>query len=49
MRDAEKPTERFAYKEYISEPAKQFLAELATKEKEQKAAAKQLAGSTQEA
>ena len=27
MRDSEKPTERFAYKEYISEPAKQLLAE----------------------
>ncbi len=27
MRDSEKPAERFAYKEYISEPAKQLLAE----------------------
>ena len=44
MRDSEKPTERFAYKEYVSEPAKQFLAELAAKDKERKAAAKQLAG-----
>jgi pyruvate ferredoxin oxidoreductase beta subunit len=43
MRDSEKPTERFAYKEYVSEPAKQFLAEVAAKEKEKKAAAKQLA------
>jgi pyruvate ferredoxin oxidoreductase beta subunit len=49
MRDSEKPTERFSYKEYVSEPAKQFLAELAAKDKERKAAAKQLAGSTQEA
>jgi len=44
MRDSEKPTERFAYKEYVSEPAKQLLAELAAKDKERKAAAKQLAG-----
>ncbi len=43
MRDSEKPTERFAYKEYISEPAKQLLAEVAAKDKEKKAAAKQLA------
>ncbi len=43
MRDSEKPTERFAYKEYVSEPAKQLLAELAAKDKERKAAAKQLA------
>jgi pyruvate ferredoxin oxidoreductase beta subunit len=43
MRDSEKPTERFAYKEYISEPAKQLLAEIAAKEKEKKAASKQLA------
>jgi pyruvate ferredoxin oxidoreductase beta subunit len=43
MRDSEKPTERFAYKEYISEPAKQLLAEIAAKEKERKAASKQLA------
>jgi hypothetical protein len=34
----------FAYKEYVSEPAKQLLAELAAKDKERKAAAKQLAG-----
>jgi len=26
MRDSEKPAERFAYKEYVSEPAKQLLA-----------------------
>jgi pyruvate ferredoxin oxidoreductase beta subunit len=44
MRDSEKPAERFAYKEYISEPAKQLLAEAAAKEKEKKAAAKQLTG-----
>ena len=43
MRDAEKPNERFAYKEYVSEPAKQLLAELAAKAKEKKDAAKQLA------
>jgi pyruvate ferredoxin oxidoreductase beta subunit len=43
MRDSEKPTERFAYKEYMSEPAKQLLAEIAAKDKEKKAAAKQLA------
>jgi len=44
MRDSAKPTERFAYKEYVSEPAKQLLAELSAKDKERKAAAKQLAG-----
>jgi pyruvate ferredoxin oxidoreductase beta subunit len=43
MRDSEKPTERFAYKEYTSEPAKQLLAEISAKDKEKKAAAKQLA------
>jgi pyruvate ferredoxin oxidoreductase beta subunit len=43
MRDSEKPTERFAYKEYISESAKQLLAEVGAKDKEKKAAAKQLA------
>jgi len=43
MRDSEKPTERFAYKEYISEPAKQLLAEIAAKAKETKDSAKQLA------
>jgi pyruvate ferredoxin oxidoreductase beta subunit len=42
MRDSEKPTGRFAFKEYVSEPAKQLLAELAAKDKEKKAAAKQL-------
>ena len=42
MRDSEKPTERFAFKEYISEPAKQLLAERDAKSKEKKAAAKQL-------
>jgi pyruvate ferredoxin oxidoreductase beta subunit len=43
MRGSERPNERFAYKEYISEPAKQLLAEMVAKEKEKKAAAKQLA------
>ena len=42
MRDSEKPAERFAFKEYISEPAKQLLAERDAKAKEKKAAAKQL-------
>jgi pyruvate ferredoxin oxidoreductase beta subunit len=42
MRDSEKPSERFAYKEYISEPAKQLLTEIAAKDKAKKAAAKQL-------
>ena len=42
MRDSERPSERFAYKEYISEPAKQLLAEIAAKDKEKKAAVKQL-------
>jgi len=40
MRDSEKPTERFAFKEYMSEPAKELLGELAAKAKERKAAAK---------
>ena len=43
MRDSEKPTELFAYKEYISDAAKQLLAEVSAKDKEKKAAAKQLA------
>src|SRR5207247_10045888 len=43
MRDSEKPTERLAYKEYISEPAKQLLAQVSAKHKGKKAAAKQLA------
>ncbi len=43
MRDSEKPTERFAFKEYCSEPARQLLAEMDAKNKEKKAAAKQLA------
>jgi len=38
MRDAEKPTERFAMKEYVSDPAKELLAELAARDKEKKAA-----------
>jgi len=42
MRDAEKPSGRFAFKEYISEPAKELLAEIAAKAKEKKDAAKQL-------
>jgi pyruvate ferredoxin oxidoreductase beta subunit len=42
MRDAEKPNERFAFKEYISEPAKALLADIAAKAKDKKAAAKQL-------
>ena len=41
MRDAEKPGERFAYKEYISDEAKAFLADLAEKEKAKKASAKE--------
>jgi pyruvate ferredoxin oxidoreductase beta subunit len=45
MRDAEKPSERFAYKEYMSEPARELIAELAAKAKEKKDAAKQLASS----
>jgi pyruvate ferredoxin oxidoreductase beta subunit len=43
MRDSEKPTERFAYKEYISEPATHLLAETAAKAKEKKEIAKQVA------
>ena len=47
MRDSEKPNERFAYKEYVSDHAKELLTELAAKEKERKAAIKkQLAGQT---
>lgn len=41
MRDAEKPGERFAYKEFISDQAKDFLADLAEKEKARKASAKE--------
>jgi pyruvate ferredoxin oxidoreductase beta subunit len=41
MRDSEKPGERFAYKEYISDRAKAFLADLAEKEKARKASAKE--------
>jgi pyruvate ferredoxin oxidoreductase beta subunit len=40
MRDSEKPSERFAYKEYMTDEAKQFLADLAAKKKE--AAAKNI-------
>lgn len=40
MRDSEKPSERFAFKEFVSEPARELLAERAAKEKERKAAAK---------
>ncbi|RPH74724.1 MAG: ferredoxin oxidoreductase, partial [Nitrospiraceae bacterium] len=42
MHDAEKPNERLAFKEYISEPAKALLAEVAAKAKDKQAAAKQL-------
>jgi len=41
MRDSEKPGERFAYKEYVSDEAKAFLADLAEKEKAKKASAKE--------
>ena len=41
MRDAEKPGERFAYKEYISDQAKAFLTDLAEKEKAKKASTKE--------
>jgi pyruvate ferredoxin oxidoreductase beta subunit len=40
MRDSEKPNERFAFKEYVSDPAKALLAELAAKARERKAAGK---------
>ena len=36
MRDSEKPTGRFAFKEYISEPAKQLLADWPPKTKKEK-------------
>jgi len=42
MRDAEKPNERFAFKEYVSEPARALRAEIAAKAKGKKAAARQL-------
>lgn len=38
MRDAEKPTERFAYKEFITDEAKAFLADLEAKRKAKAAA-----------
>jgi len=41
MRDAEKPGERFNYKEFISDEAKAFLADLAEKDKAKKSAAKE--------
>lgn len=41
MRDSEKPSERFAYKEFVSDQAKAFLADLAEKEKTRKASAKE--------
>lgn len=41
MRDSEKPSERFAYKEFVSDQAKAFLADLAEKEKARKASAKE--------
>jgi pyruvate ferredoxin oxidoreductase beta subunit len=34
MRDSEKPGERFNYKEYISDEAKQYLADLESKKKQ---------------
>ena len=39
MRDSEKPTGRFAHKEYMSEPAKKPFADIAAREKDKKAAA----------
>ena len=36
MRDSEKPGERFNYKEYVSDEAKEFLADLKEKEKQKK-------------
>lgn len=39
MRDSEKPGERFRYVEYVSDTAKQFLAETEAKEKEKAKAA----------
>ena len=41
MRDAEKPGERFNYKEFVSDEAKAFLADLAEKDKAKKSAAKE--------
>jgi pyruvate ferredoxin oxidoreductase beta subunit len=41
MRDAEKPGERFNYKEYISDEAKQYLADLEAKKKQTAAPALQ--------
>ncbi|MBI3810259.1 MAG: ferredoxin oxidoreductase [Nitrospirae bacterium] len=41
MRDSEKPSERFAYKEFVSDQAKAFLADLTEKEKAKKASAKE--------
>ena len=38
MRDAEKPGERFNYKEYVSDEAKEFLADMNEKKKKQLAA-----------
>jgi pyruvate ferredoxin oxidoreductase beta subunit len=38
MRDSEKPGERFQYKEYISEEAKKYLADVDAKKKEAAAA-----------
>jgi pyruvate ferredoxin oxidoreductase beta subunit len=39
MRDSERPSERFAYKEYISDEAKKYLADLTAKQKEAQKAA----------
>ena len=41
MRDSEKPGERFNYKEFISDEAKAYLADLAEKDKAKKAAGKE--------
>jgi pyruvate ferredoxin oxidoreductase beta subunit len=39
MRDSEKPGERFRYYEYVTDSAKQFLADLEAKEKQTAATA----------
>ena len=38
MRDSEKPTERFAYKEFVSDAGRQVITELEARAKEKKAA-----------
>jgi pyruvate ferredoxin oxidoreductase beta subunit len=40
MRDSERPTERFAYKEFVSDDAKKLLEEIDAKQKEAAAARK---------